>query len=247
MLLWTPALGLGFALLVLGSSLVSSGLGVKEAVTSIAWLDQRTHRVAVLARRTVFSGGVFGTELRFGSDSVVVPLPGSASGRVYLVDLDDGTLGGGFLPVRSPADELLVRSAAARQRLAIEREDGQLAVLNGLDARVLHLVYRDHDGAFYELRHGALDPGERAELDAAAPPGARLRMVPPPEEGGTSDWPPFTTAGFNAQTLGHLPPELPPGCYAAVLATSPFDDNGGVARSVTSQRHLLLGVLERER
>lgn len=249
LLISAPALGLGFAVLLLVVSLVHQGLSVKQAVTSLTWLDQGRHQAATLAKRTVFSGSVFGTELRYGGDSLVVPLQDVSGGGDtpgLQIDLATGALGGAFLPVRAPASELLVSSTNARQRLALESGPDGLTVLNGLDARIEELLLRTHDGATYVLADGVLAAGERGRLKAVPLRGRLVfrSWVPGAEDGASQ--PALLTlepAQAHLPGLGHVPDMLPAGSYAARLATSPFIADGGVPRTTVAQRHLLIGDL----
>lgn len=248
MLLLTPLLGFGFAALVLGMGLFMQGIDVRESVTSITWLDQGRHHAASLAKRTVFSGSAFGALLHYGPEAAVLPLAAEqGSTASYVCDLDRGALYGDFLPVRAPSDELLVRSARARQRLSVEREDGTLAVVNGLESDLLELVVRDFDGSYHELALAELAAGERALLMPIDAPAGELLFAPPDYAEPLSGRPTlFDATGPDPgrPRLGHLPRTLPPGCYAALLDRSPFLDDGGVPREVTARRHLLVGSLE---
>lgn len=245
LLITTPLLGLGFAAMLLVASLIAQGLGVKQAVSSVAWLDQQTHHVSVLAKRTVYSGSVFDTALRYDAGSAVANLTPPNHGQAYQVDLDRQVLSGAFLPVRTPSAELLLRSTTARQRVAIEKEGGRLFAVSGFETDLFDFWYRDEGGDIFRAE-GGVPAGERVALEASGVSNHRLSM-------GLL---PLSANPFQGQALvespsapgwallDQLPQGLPLRTYAALMDESPFLDDGGVPRDTVAARHLLVGVLE---
>jgi hypothetical protein len=245
LLITTPLLGLGFAVVLLVASLLAQGLGVKQAVSSIAWLDQQRHHVSVLVKRTVYSGSVFDTALRYDAGSAVVSLTPPTHGQSYQVELDRQVLSGAFLPVRTPTDELLLRSTTARQRVAIEKEGGRLFAVSGFETGLTDFWFRDEDGDLFRAP-GGVPAGGRVALEASGETAVSLELGMLPIVGGSAEDRALVAALESAggAQLAQLPRKLPVRAYAALMDESPFLDDGGVPRDTVASRHLLVGVLE---
>ena len=251
LLLTTPALGLGFGTLVLATALFHQGFAVCQLVTSVSWLDQERHHVASLAQRSVYSGSVFDSTLRYDAGTASVGLvTGMINRMAYAVDLDRGVLSGSYLPVRTPSWELQARSTAARQRLAVEREGDQLFVVNGLGVTLLDLALHDELDRAWRLGapleagdRAALEPGDPLTLSLVASTNwggrDRLELQPTAPTEGPQLWP---ALGRDLPGVGFR--SVPgPRTYVALLASSPFLDDGGVERETELDQHLLYGDL----
>lgn len=250
----TPLLGIGFAVIVLFVSLLSQGLGVRESVQSVTWLDQGRRTASTIATRTSFSGSLFAQRQRFGAEALLVPSPSVANSMgdaSFSVDLNDGArLGGAFLPTRIPTSSALVAHTSARSGLRLEREGETLFAINDLDVALLKLRFVDAQGNSFEAEdpEAEIEPGERVRMVATDKLfDVRLREVasgdPIEIQAGLSlvDDPGI---GMSSQQLRHLPAILPPRSWMAEVERSPFLPDGGIRRTEEHAAHLIIGLLE---
>jgi hypothetical protein len=250
----TPLLGIGFALLVLFASLISQGLGVRESVQSVTWLDQGRRTASTIAARTSFSGSLFAQRQRFGAEALLVPSPSAAiamGDASFTVDLNDGArLGGAFLPTRIPTSCALVAHTSARSGLRLEHEGETLFAINDLDVALHKLRLVDAQGRSYQPEdpEAAIAPGQRVRMLASDKLfDVRMREVANGDSieivsGLSLVDDPHT--GLNSQQLRHLPAILPPRSWMAEVDHSPFLPDGGVSRSEEHAVHLIIGLLE---
>ncbi len=249
LLILTPALGLGFSVAIFAFSLFSQGLGVKEAVASVTWLDQHSRQASTLAVRQVFSGSVLRPDLNYPATATVRPLAtlGRSEGNNHFETAmnDNGVFRGDYLPVRRPVREQVAGVAAERGRLAIEHEGGAIYAVNGFDFDLPEFFYRDEQGAFFSPIGDDLPAGQRLELLPTDDlPSLELRR---PESASSR---PLTTGLIPLSGRSDLfrPPYVPPvqpkHSFLARPATSAFVPDGGVARTQVVGTHLLIGTLE---
>jgi hypothetical protein len=250
----TPLLGIGFAVLVLVFSLLSQGLGVRESVQSVTWLDQGRRTASTIAARTSFSGSLFAQRQRFGAEALLMPSPsvsnamGDAS---FSVDLNDGArLGGAFMPTRIPTSSALVAHTSARSGLRLEHEGETLFAINDLDVALHKLRLVDAQGNSFEPENPAaeIEPGQRVRMLATDKLfDVRLREIAsgdPIEIHSGLSLVEDPGIGLNSQQLRHLPSILPLRSWMAEVKESPFLPDGGVSRSEEHAVHLILGLLE---
>lgn len=249
----TPILGIGFAIILLGFSLLSQGTGIRESVQSVTWLDQERKVASTIAGRTSFSGSLLAQSQRFGNEAVVVPAmlgSGSSDEYVYRVDLTrDYALSGHFMPTRIPASTALAASQSARAGLRIETENGSVFAMHDFEQDLLRLRYRDAAGDFYRpVEDRDVAPGERVlleKVDQIFEVRLPVKASPPPltlnyglKE--VAD----TNVGINYLRLPHLPPILPTRTWMAEVDRSPFLPDGGLRRTEEASAHVILGQLE---
>lgn len=250
----TPILGISFAIVVLVASVLSQGLGVRESVQSVTWLDQGRKTASTVASRTSFSGSLFAQRQRYGAEALLVPssmISGTRGSATFTVDLNDGArLGGFFMPTRIPASSAVVAHTSARSGVRLERENGELYAVNDLDVALQRLRLVDAENISYEPEDPTQDlaPGERTRMVATEKLfDVRLREVVGLE--GIEILSGLTpvdddSGGMNAQQLKHLPGILPPRSWMAEVGESPFLPDGGVSRTEEHAVHLILGLLE---
>jgi hypothetical protein len=250
----TPVLGIGFAVLVLIASLLSQGLGVRESVQSVTWLDQGRRTASTIAARTSFSGSLFEQRQRFGAEALLVPSPSVANSMgdaSFSVDLNGGAqLGGAFLPTRIPTSSCLVAHTSARSGLRLEYENEALFAINDLDVALHKLRLVDADGNSFEPEepNAKIAAGQRVRMLATDKLfDVRLREIAsgdPIEIHSGLTLVEDQGIGLNSQQLRHLPAILPPRSWMAEVEKSPFLPDGGVSRSEEHAVHLILGLLE---
>ena len=250
----TPLLGLGFAVVILMVSLLSQGLGVRESVQSVTWLDQERRTASTVATRTSFSGSLFAQTQRYGAEAAVIPSPYTADNLReprFLVDLAaGGALRGAFLPTRVPASSAVSAHAAARSGLRLEKEGDTLYAVNDLDVPLQRLRLVDNEGRSFQPQDADVEigAGERVQLiETEALFDVRLRHATahaPIELISGLDEVKDDGLGFNSLALRHLPPVLPRRAWMAEVKRSPFLPDGGVSRKEEHAVHLILGLME---
>ncbi len=217
-----PVISAIASLLILGAGILSQGLGLKGELQSATWLDQRTGRAVTLATSTL-TPSLRSPELLPARGTTVhsTAYLGTVS-REFTVDHGDGLrLTGGWLPVRTAATLLTTSDTPARVRLEVARKDGGVEVTNSLGVDILQLELRDAAGALLTLPLGAvLEPGKVAKLQ----PGEATPI----------------RAGFVERF------ERVPCSYVAVLQRNPFVDTLALSPELTSEHHVVQGVLPAE-
>ena len=263
MVLTLPALGFGFAGAILLWGMFSEGLGVKGAVRSITWLDQRDHFAVTHATQTLYAGT---TQAR------LTPAPGtlflcSAVGittyrnvgtYAYRVD-GAGVVDGDVLPSRTPTTLVGVTAQRCRERLRFKRAaDGGLEALVGPGLTVAPdgVVVRDHGGRWFAARAGATDlrPIDAADAGVFVREARGRYADVPLVEGGTNRLRNFgigvpVTGAPEAhqQWLLSRVETLAPGSYLAWADTNAIVDGFGLANvEWRGHHHLVLGLLAEE-
>jgi hypothetical protein len=233
LLVSVPAIALITSLGLVAYGVLSQGLDVKVVTRSFTLLDQRLHRASTVELRNLFAGGSPGPGMRPAEGSTCF-VNGMHDWRDELLAIDqsDGTLlGADYLPVRRPVSHALLSDGAARGRLEVAVDGGELTITNGLGARVETLLLRAADGGYLRLLQ-PLEDGARARLAPFSPP---------------TDAEFFSAVkAIRAALLGEAEDALPPGTYLARLEASPFTDDCGLELVTRSGEHHVLGVLERE-
>ncbi len=213
----------------LAYGLFYQGLDVKVAASTLAILDQRTHRVAACERRDLFAGLSPGAGLRPAAGTMVLGHREASWDRSdrFTVNLDEGTLlSGSFIPVRQPIRQTILRDAASRARLDLRLDGDALVAENALGTTVLSLVARDPAGAYHAL-DVPLAPGATARLERADG-----------EAAGAYPWSAMAEFGLEFEE------KLPPGSYAAVVAQAVFRDPLGIEVNEISGAHAVVGILD---
>jgi hypothetical protein len=196
-------------------------------------LDQRAHRSACVEARQLFAGLAPAAGLALGPGTIVHAVPADdarAWGRLrFEVELaGEFLVSGDFLPSRRRTNQVLAVERAERARLDVRRAGESLRVDNNLGITVEALLVRDPEGRLH-WSSGALAPGASAELRIAGE-----------QEGSASDALLATTLPLTAARPSE---SVPPGCYLARLARSPFRDDCGIETNELASAHVVLGVL----
>ena len=242
----TPLLGFGFTVVILMTSMFSQGIGVQEAVTSVTWLDQQTHKATTMAKRLTFSGSVFRSELNYSGRTVAAPWPKGSSrrnSREFVINMDrEGVLEGYFLPVRIPTEQMVASVANARGRVEIESEGGVHYATNGLDVELQDFYYLDQFNKWHQVPSGdVIGVNQRVRLlPTDVMPDYVYPLLPEIEDKVKTD--------EEAQAFfAHLPfGQGQRRSYVARIPHSPFLEDGGIERSIKTQAHLLIGSLPAE-
>ena len=121
------------------------------------------------------------------------------------LDLTDGQrFSSSAIQARAPSNVEQIGIRTARERLTFTRTAGSIEVVNGLDAPVTMLLYRE--------------AGQVYSLAAVPAPGARETM----RAGGLDPAAVIPSDLSMASRLRHLVEHQPDGSYLAVLERSPF-------------------------
>jgi hypothetical protein len=241
LLLTIPAIALVTTVALLAYGIFFQGVDVKSASYSVAVLDQREHRSACVESRQFFAGLAPASGLALGPGTIVHAWPDEGRGggwnrKRLEVDLEGGALlGGDYLPSRKATSQVLAVERAERARLDVRRKGDALAVDNNLGVGVEELFVRDPEGRFYRWS-GPLDPGASTDVRVVADENALRTAL-----GNVLDAALPLRAGSTPALEA-----VPPGCYLARLATSPFRDPCGIEMNELAGTHFVLGVLPLE-
>ncbi|HLU38365.1 MAG TPA: hypothetical protein VK081_03210 [Planctomycetota bacterium] len=258
-----PALGIGFAAAILLWGVLAEGLGVRGAVRSLTWLDQRTH-VAVCHAGMSLYPGLTPSELVPHPGTLVTSLalrrsPREETPHRLVVDhAAGGRIAGSLVPARWQTHVVSVSVRQARERLRFRRvADGALEVLfdRSLVPVAPGIAVRDHAGDFWfgvpegervvlqrsdaAAVHAFLHRG-RMELQTMATTVNELELRYAAQAPGDG-----ARAGF-AEELRHLASELLPGSFAGWLAASAAFDQLGLDVAWEDRRHFVIGLLAEE-
>ena len=226
LLVTIPAIALVFSAGLLAYGIFYQGVDLKTASHTLTVLDQRTHRASTVEHRAIFVGLSPGRGLRPESGTAVFPVNLEERSERYELDFDEGLLlAGTFLPVRDPRRQLILSERAARGRLAVTMDEGELRVRNAFDATIEELFVRDEAGVWYQSDR-FLAPGDDAVLDEY-------------EDFGDP-------AGSFDEALGMLEDRrLPPSSFLAIVSGSPFADDCALELNELEGRHAIVGILPR--
>jgi len=232
LVLTAPLISILFIVLLAGYALAGEGFGVHGRAVTFTILDEATKHAATRTTASMYAAGMTPSGgLRFDRDVAVFPIGPTGTGSRERLDVDlseSQRYSGGVLLARAPTNIEQVSFRPARERLTFTRAADGITVVNGLDATVTYLVYRDGE-ASYRL-DGPLAPGGKQTLTKGAVDSAQ--MVPKMAARGK----------FLA-----LIEQQPPGSYLAVLDRSPFWEPGVSDLKERGSFHLVLGWPEGQR
>lgn len=225
--LTAPLISLVFIVVLASYTILGEGFGVHGRAATFTILDEDAKQAATRAAVSLYAAGMAPSGgLNYGRDVAVFMLgpSGSGSRERQTLDLTNGQrYASGEMQARSPTNVEQILFRPARERLTFTREADGFSVLNGLDATVTHLQYRDGD-THYTLE-GPLAPGARQRLTVGSVDPA---VVVP-----------------SALTLGSKFEDVirqqPPGTYIAALDRSPFWEPGVERLNERGSFHLVLG------
>ena len=228
-LLWTiPAISLVTTLLVFAYSLLREGVTPDTRISSLTVLDQAGHHATTVGATAFYCPLTPNQGLRFDYETEVTPLVQAGNGRSGQsreVDWSQAQqFRQGWVSARVPAYFHLRKSESRRERLQLENDAGQMAVVNGLGAPIKLLWLADAGGKIY--RAGNIAAGQKAGLMVSSRVEATNQL-------GVGSL--FHDAGFTArpETFTNNPEKyLLPGTYIAQLDGNPFVENAlGTAAS----------------
>lgn len=225
--LTAPAIAAIF-ILVLGVYVAAGeGLGVRGRAMTFTMLDQVRKQAVTRASVSMYAAGMAPAGgLRFARDVAVFPIGPRGDGAREFISLDlteTQQFSTGVLQARAPANVEQTGFRTARERVAISWQNGKPSVVNGLDATISALLYRE-GGRVFSLTT-PLPSGGRAVLDSGAPSPSE---IVPAELPITS-------------RLRTLIEQQPDRSYLAVLERSPFWDPGLTRLAERGSFHLVFG------
>jgi hypothetical protein len=233
LVLTAPAISIVFIVLLTGYAVVGEGFGVHGRAATLTILDEAAKQAVTRASVSMYAAGLTpATGLRFGRDTAVIPIGPAGNGardRLTL-DLSEGQrFSSGVLQARSPTNIEQVTFRTARERLTFTSTAGGMSVVNGLDATLTHLAYRDGENVYHLA--APLAPGEKQTLSTGAVDLAKA--VPATKSLGVK--------------FARLVEQQPVGSYLAVLDRSPFWESGIANLAERGSFHLVLGWPEGQR
>jgi hypothetical protein len=243
-MLWTvPAISFTTTLLVFAYSLLREGITPDVRITGLTVLDQAGHHATTVGVAAFYCPLTPSQGLHYDYETEVTPLTHvgyDRSGNAREVDWTQAQhLGRGWVSARVPAHFHLRKSESRRERLQIEKENGQWQAVNGLGAPIKSLWLADASGRIYQAHNIAA--GQKAGMIASNHSLVSSQL-------GTDRL--FHDIGFTAHTnsLGSDTDKyLLPGTYIAVLDGNPFIENalGSAGRSKrTRTAAVIYGILD---
>jgi hypothetical protein len=232
LVLTAPAISALFILLLAGYVLAGEGFGVRGRAVTFTMLDQARKSAATRASMSLYAAGMTPAGgLRFPRDLAVIPIgaDGGGSRDSQVLDLTETQrFTSGLIRARTPTNVEQIGFRPARERLTFSRDAAGISVVNGLDATVTTLIYRDGD-ALYSLGR-PLPAGGRDVLQRG---GRRAVDIVPKDL--------FPSA------VARLFDRPPDGAYLAVLDRSPFWNPGVENLDERASFHVVLGWPEGQR
>jgi hypothetical protein len=232
LVLTAPLISILFIVLLAGYALAGEGFGVRGRAVTFTILDEATKHAATRATASMYAAGMTPSGgLRFDRDVAVYPIGPTGTGTRERLDLDlsdSQRYSGGVLLARAPTNIEQASFRPARERLTFTRASDGVTVVNGLDATLMHLVYRDGETSY--------------RLESPLAPGGKQTMT---KGGVDSQMVPKTIAARGKFVA--LIEQQPPGSYLAVLDRSPFWEPGVSDLKERGSFHLVLGWPEGQR
>jgi hypothetical protein len=242
-MLWTvPAIALATCLAVAGFALFGEGVSATSRTEAFTILDETSHRATTIGWTAFYSPVTPGEGLHFSADTELMPQwperwkYTGGGGAARTVDWsNDQHLAADWITARVPAYFKFRKSEARRERLTIRRlADGTIRVVNGLGADLQKLWVADRDGRIYavaDVKAGAQADFSFFNLNANGEVNG-LRYV-----FGKADW--LAEMQIVEQNVFSY---LMPGCYLAVLDSSPFVEAGLDNVKTRRSRTLVYGI-----
>jgi hypothetical protein len=226
LVLTAPIISIVFIVLLSGYAVAGEGFGVYGRVATFTILDEATKQAATRASVSLYAAGMTPSGgLRFGRDVAVFPLGPSGTGTRERLTLDLSEaqrFSSGVLQARAATNFEQITFRQARERLTFTRAADGISVVNGLDATLTHLVYRDGESIY--------------RLDAPLAPGGRQTLTT-----GAVDVEQMVPALAIRSKFIDLVEQQPRGSYLAVLDRSPFWESGVSDLTERGSFHLVLG------
>jgi hypothetical protein len=222
-----PIISIVFIVLLAGYAVAGEGFGVHGRAATFTILDEATKQAVTRAASSMYAAGMTPSGgLRFGREVAVFPIGPSGTGTRERLALDlseSQRYSAGVVQARAPTNIEQISFRPARERLTFTRGADGLSVLNGLDATLTHLVYRDGE-TVYRLDTPLASGGKQTLTRGAVDP---RQLVP-------------ETLAIGSKFID-LVEQQPAGSYLAVLDRSPFWEPGVSDLMERGSFHLVLG------
>jgi hypothetical protein len=236
MVLTTPLISIIFIALLSGYAIAGEGFGIRARAETFTFLDQSSKQAATHASASFYAAGMAPwSGLSFSRDAAIFSSLSSSQQALNLNLTEAQRYTSGLLQARAPANLEFVGFRTARERLTFSRDGANRAVVNGLEATITQLLYRD-GGSIYALTE-AVAPGARGKLEPGAPRDLDgfLRPQGVPQS-------PLTFQGERADKLRHFfLDSLEDGAFYAVLDRSPFWEPGVASIEERGSYHAVAG------
>ncbi|MDX9982381.1 MAG: hypothetical protein RBU25_20335 [Lentisphaeria bacterium] len=243
-LFWiTPLLGVLTSGLIVLSMLLGEGVTARVRTEGFTLLDERVGRATSLGvdglycplrprQGLLYSYDTEVTLGQVGEDFI-------GQNRQRDVVWDEGQhLQGDWVPARVPTYFRLRASESRSERLGLVRDGSGLAVVNGLGARIEHLMLMDFDGQVYETTDVA------AGVQTAPLAATKFRPPPPRSLAQVALW----DECWNFNRYSTLPNSglLRPGSYIARIEGTPFLASGLRGSAQREERSVVFGRMRQE-
>lgn len=236
LLVTVPSLSLLTSLGVYAYTLLAEGLKKETRTEVITVLDEARHRATTIGLTGFYSSLTPGGGLAFSRETELAPTVDWENGSPLTLDWTDGQhLASGWMRARVPEAFHVRKSELRRERLAVESApDGTVSVVNGLGVPIEQLVLADRAQGIHTA--GKIEEGQRVTLARSA--GARgLGAATTLRDLFTSDW-----SGI-APNLERWPARyVSPGTYLAVVARTPFLEDGLANPRTRQGRSVVYGI-----
>ena len=233
LVLTAPVISIVFIVLLAGYAIAGEGFGVYGRAATFTILDETAKQAVTRAAFSMYAAGMAPSGgIRFGRDVVVLPIGTSGTGSRERLSLDlteAQRYSSGVLQARAPTNIEQISVRTSRERLTFSRGADGISVVNGLDATLTHLIYRDGDTVF--------------RLNAPLAPGAKQTLTTDPFDPGLVVPETLATRG----NFLDLIEQQPSGTYLAVLDRSPFWEPGVFNLVERGSFHMVLGWPEGQR
>jgi len=233
LVLTAPIISIVFIVLLTGYAIAGEGFGVYGRAATFTILDEAAKQAVTRSAFSMYAAGMAPSGgIRFGRDVAVVPIGTSGTGTRERLTLDlteAQRYSSGVLQARAPTNIEQISFRPSRERLTFTRGTDGVSVVNGMDATLTHLLYRDGDTVF--------------RLEAPLAPGAKQRLT-------TDRFDPELivpeTLAIRSKFLD-LIEQQPRGSYLAVIDHSPFWESGVANLRERDSFHMVLGWPEGQR
>jgi hypothetical protein len=156
LLVTVPATALVTSLLLVGYSVASHGFSIRSRIRSLTLLDQKSHSAVTVARLALFAGLAPARGMEFSPETAVYPVfPPTVEPGAFTVDwTENQSLTSGWLLSRTRTQFLTIRHAEQPDRVEVKpRQDGGLAIVNGLPWELEAVVVADASGRLLSARN----------------------------------------------------------------------------------------------
>jgi hypothetical protein len=232
LVLTVPLISLLFIALLAGYVVAGEGFGIHGRAETFTMLDQEAKQAATRASVSLYAAGMTPSGgLRFARDMAVFPIgtDGRGSEEPESIDLTDlQQFSSGIVRARTPSNFEELGFRPARERLSFSGEMDHMTVVNGLDATVQRLLFREN-GKIYVLNK-PLPAGEKSVLSAGS-------------AHSTQEFLDQILQSARYRWIREAIDKQKDGSYIAVLDRSPFWNPGVPSIDERDSFHLVVGLI----